>query len=325
MIPNRSAAIGTAVDATGGADLFLADVLDGLSRPHKELPCKYFYDERGSALFDQICVLDEYYLTRTELALLQRHAPEMARAIGEDCTLIELGSGSSIKTRLLLAELRRPRAYLPVDISGEHLERSAWVLARHFPDLWIRPVAADFTKELPILEDHEREGRPVVYFPGSTIGNFRPRDAVRLLRAIAQRVGAGGGLLIGFDIESDQSVLIPAYNDRKGVTAEFNLNLLARINRELGADFDLDGFFHKAIYVPGKERVEMHLISRSTQGVQVGDARFEFQEGESILTEYSHKYSQATICRLMSESGFALTGQWMNRRQSFTIQYLTVV
>ncbi len=305
-------------------DPFLSDVLDGLRRPRKELPCKYFYDERGSELFDRICELDEYYLTRVELAILRAHAPAMADAIGEDVELIEFGSGSSVKTRSLLDCLNSPRAYHPVDISGEHLERSAAALARRFPGLRVLPVTADFTAAFPLPETGDPRARRVVYFPGSTIGNFSPVAARALLRSIARLVGEGGGLLIGFDVEKGASLLLPAYNDRKGVTAAFNLNLLARINRELGADFDLEGFEHQAIYVPDRERVEMHLVSRRTQDVAIAGETIAFEEGESILTECSHKYPLAHFARMTGDSGFAMVEQWTDAGGLFAVQYLVV-
>ena len=232
-----------------GADSFCATCFTVSSRPQKALPCKYFYDAIGSALFDEICELDEYYLTRTELQILRTHAPEMAEAIGEDCDLIEFGSGSGLKTRLLLAALRSPRAYLPIDISREHLEKSVRDLARRFRSLRFIPVHADFTAPFSLPDTGDPVARRVVYFPGSTIGNFSPRAALALLTQIAQLVGDGGGLLIGFDLDKDESIVWPAYNDRQGKSAAFNLNLLARINRELAADFDLSAFTHRADYL----------------------------------------------------------------------------
>ncbi|WZO97835.1 L-histidine N(alpha)-methyltransferase [Isosphaeraceae bacterium EP7] len=303
---------------------FLDDLIAGLGRTQKEISCKYFYDEHGSDLFDQICDLDEYYPTRTELSILRDHAPEMAHELGEDIALIELGSGSSLKTRLLLAALRTPRAYIPVDISAEHMVRSAGSLADTFPGLRIMPVAADFTENLPIPHTGDPRARRVVYFPGSTIGNFQPRAARRLLRRIAEMVGPGGGLLIGFDLDKDPAVLIPAYNDRLGVTAEFNRNVLIRANRELGADFDLDAFEHRAVHVPEHERIEMHLVSLKPQAVTVGPATFDFAEGETILTEYSHKYSLEHIRAMTDDAGWSLGRQWLDPLGYFAVQHLTV-
>jgi len=310
--------------AVDGRSAFLADVLDGLRRPRgrKAIPCKYFYDDRGSALFDRICELDEYYPTRVELAILRAHAPAMADAIGEDVELIELGSGSSVKTRLLLDRLAASRAYVPVDISAEHLARSAASLSGRYPSLRVFPVAADFTAPFALPATGDPKARRVVYFPGSTIGNFTPEAARALLRSIARLVGSGGGLLVGFDLEKDASILLPAYDDRRGVTAEFNLNLLARINRELGGDFDLDAFSHRATYAPEHERVEIHLISRRRQVATVAGAEFPFEDGEAILTEYSHKYSLDHIARMTFDAGFSLEDQWMDRQRYFSVQYL---
>ncbi len=308
-----------------GLDRFRDDVLHGLARPRKDLPCKYLYDERGSGLFDEICGLDEYYLTRTELAILERHAGEMAEAIGPDCELIELGSGSAVKTRLLLENLREPRAYIPVDISHEPLLRSAADLGRLFPALEIIPVCDDFTVTFDLPESGPPPAsRRVVFFPGSTIGNFRPAAAQRLLNSIARLVGPGGGLLIGFDLDKDESIVWPAYNDRRGISAAFNLNLLARINRELDADFDLDAFAHQADYVRDWEHVELSLVSRTEQVVRVGGREFSFDAGEPIHTEDSYKYRHDTFSRLTSRAGFSVEGEWRDERNYFCVQLLTV-
>jgi len=305
-------------------DRFLVDVVNGLCSAQKTLPCKYFYDERGSALFDQICELDEYYLTRVELTILRAHAHEMADEVGEDVDLIELGSGSSIKTRLLLDPLKSPRAYIPVDISGEHLERSALALSRRFTGLSVLPLTADFTAPLALPFTGDPRARRVVYFPGSTIGNFNPDAARGLLHAIAQTVGHGGGLLIGFDLEKAASILLPAYNDRREVTAAFNLNLLTRINRELGADFNLAAFAHRAIYNREQERVEMHLVSQARQQVKIGESEIAFSQGETILTECSYKYPLEHFAKLTSDAGFTLVRRWTDRQHYFSVQYLIV-
>jgi dimethylhistidine N-methyltransferase len=299
-------------------------VLRGLSRPRKAIPCKYFYDERGSALFEEICQLDEYYLTRTEMAILRAHISEMAEAIGSHCELIELGSGSSLKTRLLLTHLRAAAAYLPVDISREPLERSARALAGKFPGLRVIPVHADFTTTFSLPPALEPETRRVVFFPGSTMGNFSPAAAVRLLQTIARLVGSGGGLLIGIDLDKAEEIVVPAYNDRRGITAQFNLNILARINRELGADFDLSEFAHQAAYLRVKERVEIHLVSRKQQFVQIAGTEFEFDEGERIHTENSYKYSLAHFSSLTSRVGFKLAREWLDAKGYFSVQYLVV-
>jgi L-histidine Nalpha-methyltransferase len=307
-----------------GTSPFERDVIRGLSRTRKAIPCKYLYDDRGSELFDEICELEEYYLTRTELGILDAHVDEMASVIGEDCELIELGSGSGLKTRLLLGHLREPRAYLPIDISAEPLARSARELAVRFPGLDVIPVCADFTGPVSLPETGSPRARRVVYFPGSTIGNFRPRAAMRLLRSVARLVGDGGGLLIGFDLDKDESIVWPAYNDRRGVSAAFSLNLLARINRELGADFDLGAFAHRADYNRAKQRVEIHLESLKDQVVRVGGREFAFHAGETIHTEYSYKYSLEYFGRLTGRAGFSLDRQWTDRNRFFCVQYLVV-
>lgn len=311
-------------EATSWHKQFLRDVHRGLRKPQKSIPCKYFYDDAGSALFDEICALEEYYLTRTELGILRDHAAEMAAAIGEDCELIEFGSGSSLKTRLLLAQLRSPRAYLPIEISRETLDRSAHDLADRFPSLCVLPVHADFTGSVLLPHTGDPKARRVVYFPGSTIGNFNPETATALLGSIALLVGEGGGLLIGFDLDKDESIVWPAYNDRRGISAAFNLNVLARINRELDADFEVDAFAHRADYIRARQCVEMHLVSRTEQTVRIAGAEFAFASGEMIHTESSYKYTLAHFGRLTARAGFRLSSQWLDARSYFAVQYLLV-
>jgi dimethylhistidine N-methyltransferase len=307
-----------------GLDRFRADVLRGLGRPKKDIPCKYLYDDRGSALFDEICELEEYYLTRTELAILNRHVAEMAETIGPDCELIELGSGSGLKTRLLLEHLLEPRAYFPVDISVEPLTRSASTLSRRFPALEIIPVCDDFTHDFDLPATGPHPARRVVYFPGSTIGNFSPTAAQRLLRSIARLVGRGGGLLIGFDLDKDASIVWPAYNDRRGISAAFSLNLLARINRELDAEFDLDAFAHRADYLRGEERVEISLVSQCEQPVRVAGEVITFDAGEPIHTEDSYKYTLGHFARLTGSAGFTIERQWFDENRYFCVRFLTI-
>jgi dimethylhistidine N-methyltransferase len=307
-----------------GRTRFLRDVIHGLSQSQKEIPCKYFYNEHGSRLFDEICGLDEYYLTRTELGILQQHASDVAATVGEDCELIEFGSGSGLKTQLLLEHLREPRAYIPVEISREPLERSARDLADRFPGLRIHPVHADFTSTLSLPDTGDPRARRVVYFPGSTIGNFSPEAASDLFRTIARLVGEGGGLLLGFDLDKDEAIVLPAYNDRLGITADFNLNMLVRMNAELHADFDLGAFSHRADYLRALERVEMHLVSRHAQVVRIAGMEFAFSAGETIRTECSHKYSLEHFNRLTKRAGFALQRQWLDDNAYFAIQYLVV-
>lgn len=304
-------------------DGFLRDVHDGLRRRRKRLPCKYFYDAVGSRLFDRICELDEYYLTRCELDLLHRHAGEMAETVGPGAVLIEYGSGSGLKTRLLLDRLRDPAAYVPVDISGEHLERSAARLARRYPGLPVLPVVADFTRPIDLPPLPATAGRRVVFFSGSTIGNFRPAEAVRLLRQMGQVCGPAGGLLVAADLKKDRAVLEAAYNDRAGVTAAFNLNLLTRINRELGGDFDPQAFRHHAFYNARRGRVEMHLVSREDQTVSVGDTLVSFRRGETVRTEYSYKYSPNDFAALAGRAGLGVKRLWTDGKGWFSVQWLT--
>jgi dimethylhistidine N-methyltransferase len=303
---------------------FREEVLEGLRKPQKELPSKFFYDELGSQLFDQICSLDEYYLTRTELGIMRDHADAMADFLGTQCLLVEYGSGSSTKTRFLLNHLQQPAAYMPIDISKEHLVGAAISLAEAYPDLEVLPVCADYTTEFTLPLPTRPAARTVVYYPGSTIGNFDREPAQRFLHHIAQVCGPRGGLLIGVDLRKDPVKLHHAYNDWEGVTAAFNLNLLARINRELSADFDLDLFRHYAFYNPREGRVEMHLVSLADQTVHVGDDEFGFAIGESIWTESSYKYSLHAFAEMAEAAGFCLEHVWMDSRQLFSVQYLTV-
>lgn len=302
---------------------FLHDVTQGLGRAPKQLPCKYFYDERGSLLFDEICDLEEYYPTRTELAIMTRHAREMAEHVGSEARLVEYGSGSSRKTYLLLDVLERPAAYVPLDISGEHLMRSAQALAEHYPSLEVIPVCADYTRTLRLPEGSRPARRTVVYFPGSTLGNFEPPEALRFLRAIREVVGRTGALLIGVDLQKDPEVVRKAYDDARGVTAAFNLNLLARINRELDGSFVLDRFRHRARYDTTHHRIEMHLESLQDQLVAVGRQRFSFRAGETILTEYSYKYTLGGFASLADQARFAVERVWTDDEDRFSVQLLS--
>lgn len=303
-------------------DRMLSEVLAGLRRRRKRLPCKYFYDATGSRLFDQICELDEYHLTRTELSIMRTHGREMADAIGPEALLIEYGSGSSTKTRILLDHLDAPAGYVPIDISGEHLRQSARALSEKYPALEVLPVCADYTRRFHIPTPSKRDAGRVVYFPGSTIGNFEPDDALEFLRGIAHVCGNGGGLIIGVDLKKDPAVLHAAYNDAAGVTAAFNLNILARLNRELGADFDLDAFAHYAFYNPRLGRIEMHLVSLAAQRVAIDGESIAFADGESIFTESSYKYSPADFTRLATAAGFTGRRIWTDANELFSIHYL---
>jgi dimethylhistidine N-methyltransferase len=302
---------------------FLEDVLEGLSRTERRLPCKYFYDRRGCELFEEICRLEEYYLTRTELAIMQRHAEEMAALIGREAEVIELGSGSSLKTRILLDHLQQPAAYAPVDIAREHLAATAAQLRLRYPRLEVLPLCADFADWFEPPESSAEVGRRVVYFPGSTIGNFEPDEAETLLARIAALAGEEGGFLIGLDLQKDPRILEAAYNDSRGVTAQFNLNLLARINRELGGDFQLDRFRHSAIYNAASGRIEMHLVSQTIQAVHLAGRTFRFSKGESICTEYSYKYDLPAFCRQAARAGFRHVQTWTDPRQMFAVVYFT--
>jgi dimethylhistidine N-methyltransferase len=303
---------------------FRADVLRGLGAPKKELPCKYFYDEAGSELFERITELEEYYPTRTERAIMERHAAEMAELLGPRCLLIEYGSGSSSKTRFLLDHLCDPAGYVPIDVSGEHLRRTGRALAEEYPRVKVLPLCADFTRPLQLPAHQEAAARRVVYFPGSTLGNFSPEKATHLLRRTADLCGRGGGLLVGIDLQKQPRLIEAAYNDRQGVTAAFNRNILVRINRELGADFDINQFAHRAFYNVARHRIEMHLVSRRDQTVHVGGMRFFFAEGESIHTENSYKFGLRTMAELAEAAGFAVERVWTDERQYFSVFYLTL-
>jgi dimethylhistidine N-methyltransferase len=301
---------------------FLADALAGLRQRPKTLPCKYFYDAEGSKLFDQICALPEYYPTRTELGILRAHAGEMADALGPDALLIEYGSGSSVKTRLLLDRLARPAAYVPVDVSREHLFETALALRLDYPDLEVLPLCADFAAPVTLPRPRRPAARRAVYFPGSTIGNFSEAGAIALMAGVARQVGPGGAFLVGVDLAKDPRVLERAYDDAAGVTAAFNRNLLARMNRELDADFDLRRFAHRARWVAGASRIEMHLVSTAEQVVRLGGTEIRFERGESICTEHSHKYTLAGFARLASRAGLAVRRVWTDPGQRFSVQYL---
>ncbi|MBD3161674.1 MAG: L-histidine N(alpha)-methyltransferase [Candidatus Eisenbacteria bacterium] len=303
---------------------FREEVLAGLRSRPKTLPCKYLYDEAGSRLFDRICELDEYYPTRTEMAILRERIGEIAAVLGPDDVLIEYGSGSSTKIRILLDALDRLAAYIPIDISCDHLQRSAEDLAASYPDLPVLPVCADYTGTFALPPVRADAARKIVFFPGSTIGNFEPEEAVGFLRGIAAVVDRGGGLLIGVDLKKDRAVLEAAYNDAEGVTAAFNLNLLHRINRELEADFDPDRFRHEAIYSEEHGRIEMHLVSTVAQTVTIDGIEIRFEAGETVHTESSYKYAPEEFAALAGEAGFAVERFWTDAKRLFSIQYLVV-
>ena len=301
---------------------FYNDVVDGLSQPQKKLSCKYFYDERGSELFDEICKLDEYYLTRTELDIIDRYLEEMAYQIGSRAVLVEFGSGSSTKTRILLSALDNPVGYVPIDISEEHLLKTAEDLRIAYPFMQIMPVVADFTQGFELPTPGSTYSHAALFFPGSTIGNFTPERAVEIMRSMAQILGHNGGMLIGLELQKDPKILEAAYNDSRGVTAEFNLNLLHRINRELGSNFDVEQFRHQAIYNEQLGRIEMYIFSMIKQSVVIRDHVFDFAPNEAIFTESSHKYTTSGFSQLAAEAGFTTRKYWTDSKEMFAIMHL---
>jgi len=299
----------------------LSDVIAGLSFEPRNLPCKYFYDERGAALFQKICELPEYYITRTEIDILSRHHAEIASQIGSNVELIGLGTGAGTKTRILIEALDKPAAYIPVDISEKQLRKSTAVFRKTFPSLEILPVCADYLQPVVLPSPRHKAARNVVYFPGSTIGNFEPNEALEFLRRIASVSGRGGGLLIGVDLQKDQNIIEAAYNDKAGVTAEFNLNLLAHINRKTGANFDLKQWQHRAIYNAEAGRIEMYLISQTDQTVRIQDREFHFRAGEKILTEHSYKHAPEGFVALARQAGFDFVKLWTDEARLFGVFY----
>lgn len=293
-------------------------LLGGLSRQPRSISPKWFYDAEGSKLFERICELPEYYPTRTELALLDRHAASISNLIGPGCEIVEFGAGAIHKVRLLLGALDGPVRFVPVDISGEYLLGAADALRAAHPALDVRPVVGDFTGALALPPS---AGRRVGFFPGSSIGNFDPPRAAALLRHFASLL-AGGGLLIGVDLVKDPAILHAAYNDSAGITAAFNLNLWARANREAGADFDLPQWSHAAFYNAPLRRIEMHLVSRRAQRVTIADKSFDFAEGDSVHTENSYKYTVAGFQKLAREAGFTAAACWTDSGHRFALHWL---
>ncbi len=302
------------------ADQFLLDVVAGLTSSPKRLPSKYFYDRRGSELFERICGLPEYYLTRTELKIVREHVADMAGKLGPRCLLIEPGSGSSLKVRLLLSHLTDAAAYVPVDISCEHMKRWAASLDRDFPRLAVLPVHADFSGDFAVPPVAGARRR-VFYFPGSTIGNFSPLASRGLLERWGRVAGPGGGLLIGVDLKKDVAILEAAYNDREGVTREFNLNMLSRIRDELDADIRPDSFEHRAHYNEAEGRIEMHLVSRSRQTVHLDHTTVTFEPGETIHTENSYKFDLEQFRALAAAAGWEHVACWTDDDEYFSVMY----
>ena len=315
-----------AAPAAPGADAlasseFARELRAGLARPARGISPKFFYDARGSALFDDICGLPEYYPTRTELRILADSAAEIAAHIGPQAEIVEFGAGSLTKVRLLLDALDAPRRYIPIDISGDHLEGAVARLRADYPGLAVQPVAADYTMPLVLPAPGEGAGRRVGFFPGTTLGNFTPDEALSFLQ-LAARLLRGGGLLLGVDLVKDPAVLHAAYNDSQGVTAAFNLNLLRRANAELGSDFDVDGFTHAAFYNAPHRRIEMHLVSRRRQTVTFEGRTYEFAEGETLHTENSHKFTIDDLRALAVRAGFTPKAVWTDADRLFSVHWL---
>jgi dimethylhistidine N-methyltransferase len=301
----------------------LSEVKRGLLKEPKQLPSKLFYDKRGSALFDLICELDEYYPTRTELQIMKENIEEIGSLLGEGTLLIELGSGSSTKIRLLLDHIPGLAGYVPIDISAEHLARSSKSLKNEYPALNIYPLAADYTKDFELPSIDNFYDHIAAYYPGSTIGNFKPDDAKDFLKRIAKIVGKNGGMIIGVDLKKHKKTIEAAYNDKSGVTANFNLNMLSHINDKLDSNFDVNKFSHLAFYNEIKGRIEMHLVSKENQKVGLDGTSIPFEKGEDILTEYSYKYSIEEFASLVSDI-FDVRKVWIDKNNLFSIQYLRV-
>lgn len=314
QIDRQAAAPGEAAD-------FRDAVLEGLAASPRAIPAKFLYDAPGSRLFDRITRLDEYYPTRTELGILARRAPEIARLAGPDAVVVEFGSGSSTKIRLLLDALQRPAAYLPIDISAGHLMAACRTLARDYPGLSVRPVAGDFTRSLA-LPAVEGGGRMLGFFPGSTIGNFIPGEAATFLEEAGRTLGPGARFVVGVDLVKPRPVLQAAYDDARGVTAAFNLNLLRRINRELGGTFDLARFAHRIVWNEAQGRIEMHLESLVDQRVRVAGRDFAFTTGATIHTENSYKYELDAFTALAARAGWRTLARWTDERCWFSVHVL---
>lgn len=300
---------------------FHADVIKGLSDRPRQIPPKYFYDKRGSELFDLICQQPEYYPTRVESELLQYYAGEIAEHIGPDCVMVELGSGASEKARLLFDALK-PAGYMGVDISEEFLLQATNQLARDYPWLEVHAICADFSSKLKIPDHYDQQH--VAFYPGSSIGNFDPDQAAEFMEEVAEVVGSDGKFLIGVDLKKDESVLNAAYNDAAGITAEFNLNLLERMKQELGAELEPGAFAHQAFYNESEGRIEMHLVSTKNTSLVIDNKSFAFHLGDSIHTENSYKYSLEEFAALAKRAGYEVDQVWTDRKQYFSLQLLSV-
>lgn len=303
----------------------LEEIVAGLKQAEKMISPKYLYDERGSQLFDEITGLPEYYLTETEIDIMLENIGDIIQLVGRQASLIEFGSGSSLKTRILLQHLDDLAVYVPVDISEDHLLESARQLRSEFPETEISPVVADFTRPFDLPEPKTMPVRNIVYFPGSTIGNLTNEAALDLLKVMRHEAKPGGALLIGVDLQKDPEIIERAYNDSDGVTAEFNLNLLQHLNREFGANFDVGAFSHQAKYDHNEGRVEIRLINDSDQTVAIGGEEITIANGEGILTEYSHKYTLEGFAEMVQAAGFAVECVWTDAEQLFSVQYCVAV
>jgi dimethylhistidine N-methyltransferase len=320
-----STSVDSVLDQAPATESFRDAALRGLRTSQKHVPSKFLYDARGSKLFDKICALDEYYPTRTEIAIMRQNVEAMIEAVGPRARLVEYGSGSSLKTRILLDHLEDLASYVPVDISKEHLLESAEALAEEYPSTPVQPVCADYTTPFELPEPPLPAQRTVGYYPGSTIGNFQRDEAQDFLRHIADVVGETGGLLIGVDLKKDVEVLKAAYDDSEGVTAAFNKNLLRRMNRELDATFDFDAFEHQPRWNEGRGCMESHLRSKKAQTVTVAGERVAFEKGETIHTEDSHKYTLDGFADLAASAGLRVETVWTDAQSRFSVQYCSVV
>jgi dimethylhistidine N-methyltransferase len=312
------------LDLAPASEEFQEQVVAGLSQKPPTLPSKFFYDDAGASLFLEICELPEYYITRTEMQILRDFGGEIGRMAGAGIELIGLGTGAGTKTRILLEKLKSPVAYIPVDISREQLMQSTVAFGRTFPSLEILPVCTDYLQPFELPTPLRVPSRKIVYFPGSTIGNLEPGAALEFLEKITAMAGSAGGLLIGVDLKKSTAILERAYNDAAGVTAQFNLNLLARVNRELDADFNLEEWQHRAIYNEEAGRIEMHLVSGAEQTVHVGNHAFQFASGEHVVTEYSYKYSPAEMIALAGLAGLRFEEVWTDPKRLFGVFLFTV-
>jgi dimethylhistidine N-methyltransferase len=321
---NAAAGAAAMLDLEPAASDFLAEAIAGLLGSPRTLPSKFFYDERGADLFLKITELPEYYITRTEREILRRYSSEIANSIGANAELVGFGTGAGIKTRMVLENLENPIAYVPVDISKQRLAESVATLRAAMPQLEILPVCADYLQPLRLPTPSRKPDHVAVYFPGSTIGNLEPEIAQDFLQRVCRLCGRSGGLVIAVDLQKSREILEPAYNDSAGVTAEFNLNLLVRANRELHANFDLSAWRHRAIYNQDAGRVEMHLVSERQQTVEVAGEEFHFAPNEKIITEFSYKYTPEGFAALATAAGFKLAHMWTDPQQLFAVFHFTV-